>query len=170
MFDFINVIRDFLDKGGQVLWLIMILTFVLWALILERYFFFKNIYPQYSKDIYKKWSESSIKSSWWTQKIRNKIIAEAQTEFTHFIPLIKTLVTLCPLFGLLGTVTGMISIFDTMSLTGTGDVGMIASGISMATIPTMAGMFIALSGFYLSSLLEKQAQRNLNKIIESLSL
>ena len=169
MFDFIDVIRDFLDRGGQVLWFIMILTFLLWTLILERHFFFKNTYPGYAEDLRQKWMARSDRASWWARKVRDKMIAEAQLELSHFISLIKTLVALCPLLGLLGTVTGMISVFDVMSITGTGNTRMMASGISMATIPTMAGMVASLSGLYFGSLLEKKAKRELNKVAESLA-
>lgn len=169
MFDFIDVIRDFLDRGGQVLWLIMFTTLLLWTFIFERYLFFTKTYPHYAENLRKKWMARSDRSSWWAYKIRDKMISEAKIELNHFIPFIKTLVALCPLFGLLGTVTGMIAVFDVMALTGTGNARMMASGISMATIPTMAGMVASLSGLYLGAQLEKKAKREARKIAESLT-
>jgi len=65
------------------------------------------------------------------------------------------LIGLCPLFGLLGTVTGMIHVFDVMAVTGTGNARAMASGISQATIPTMAGMVIAIAGLYFNKLIEE---------------
>jgi len=62
--------------------------------------------------------------------------------------LIKSLVAVCPLLGLLGTVTGMIEVFDVMAVMGTGSARAMASGISKATIPTMAGMVGALTGVF----------------------
>ena len=64
--------------------------------------------------------------------------------------MVKTLVALCPLLGLLGTVTGMIEVFDVMAIAGSGNARAMAAGVSKATIPTMAGMVAAISGLYFS--------------------
>ena len=56
---------------------------------------------------------------------------------------------LCPLLGLLGTVTGMIEVFNVMAVTGGGDAKSMAGGVERSTIPTMAGMVSALSKAYL---------------------
>ncbi len=58
---------------------------------------------------------------------------------------IKTLISLLPLLGLLGTVTGMVSVFEAMTYSG-GNARSMAAGVSMATIPTMSGMVATLSG------------------------
>ena len=73
------------------------------------------------------------------------------------LPFIKVFVALCPLFGLLGTVTGMIEVFDVLSIAGSGNARAMAGGVSKATIPTMAGMVAALSGLLLSVRLEQYA-------------
>ena len=70
---------------------------------------------------------------------------------------IKTMVALCPLLGLLGTVTGMIDVFNVLAVTGGGDAKAMAGGVSRATIPTMAGMVAALSGVFANSYLERLA-------------
>jgi biopolymer transport protein ExbB len=82
--------------------------------------------------------------------------------------IIRTLVAMCPLIGLLGTVTGMISVFETMATQGTGNARLMAAGISMATIPTMAGMVAALSGLFVSSRLESKAKYARESLIDSL--
>ena len=48
----------------------------------------------------------------------------------------------------LGTVTGMIEVFQVMAFTGGGDARSMAGGVSKATLPTMAGMTTALSGVF----------------------
>ena len=63
--------------------------------------------------------------------------------------------TLCPLLGLLGTVTGMISVFDAMATQG-GNARSMAAGVSMATIPTMSGMIASLSGLLGSTLVKRK--------------
>ena len=56
---------------------------------------------------------------------------------------------MCPLLGLLGTVTGMIEVFDIMAITGTGNARAMASGIARATLPTMTGLFISIVGLFM---------------------
>ena len=52
------------------------------------------------------------------------------------------------MIGLLGTVYGMIEVFEVLSFLGTGNPRAMSSGVAMATIPTMAGMVITLFGLY----------------------
>ena len=84
------------------------------------------------------------------------------------LPLIKTLVALCPLLGLLGTVSGMIEVFEVMAIAGSGNARAMASGVSRATIPTMAGMVASLSGLIFSVQLEKRAKVEAEQMAEHL--
>ena len=77
---------------------------------------------------------------------------------------IRVLVALCPLLGLLGTVTGMIEVFDVMAVAGSGNAKAMAGGVSKATIPTMAGMVAALSGVYFGTWLEHKAATETEKL------
>jgi len=71
------------------------------------------------------------------------------------------------LWGLLiDRVTGMIEVFDVMAIIGNGDVKSMANGVSMATIPTMAGMVIALSGI----LFEKKLETSINYQVDKFDL
>ena len=78
------------------------------------------------------------------------------------------LIALCPLFGLLGTVTGMIDVFTVLAITGGGDARSMAGGVSRATIPTMAGMVAALSGVLGNIYLDRLATRRRERIDEQL--
>lgn len=159
MYDFLETISDFLAQGGDVLKFIFFTTFILWLLILERALFFKVRAPQLVDATIDAWKKRTDRKSWSAHKIRECEISQVNSELQQNINYIKTLVALCPLLGLLGTVTGMIAVFDVMALTGTGNARLMASGISMATIPTMAGMVTALSGLYFGSLFEGKAKK-----------
>ncbi len=58
--------------------------------------------------------------------------------------LIKLLAAISPLLGLLGTVTGMIITFQSITLFGTGDPQLMAGGISTALITTVMGLSVAI--------------------------
>ena len=153
LIDSINAIRDFLDTGGQVLLVIAVLIFAMWLLILERFMYFFNGYRHYKKDVKNTWKTRSERNSWNAEQIRQAMVSRASMRLNANLPLINVMVALCPLLGLLGTVTGMIEVFDVMAITGTGSARSMASGVSKATIPTMAGMVGALSGVFASTYL-----------------
>ena len=67
--------------------------------------------------------------------------------------------SLATLLGLLGTVTGMIEVFNVMAVTGGGDAKSMAGGVERSTIPTMAGMVSALSGLFANTQLQRMAAR-----------
>jgi biopolymer transport protein ExbB len=165
----IQAISDLLTAGGFVLWIIMFATFFMWVLIIERMIFFKYVFPEILSDTRSQWLKRQDKSSWFAGKVREALISISKQKINSFIGIIKTMVALCPLLGLLGTVTGMISVFDIMAVTGTGNARLMASGISMATIPTMAGMVAALSGLYFGSLFEKKAKRAAEALSDELT-
>jgi biopolymer transport protein ExbB len=58
--------------------------------------------------------------------------------------LIKLLASIATLMGLLGTVVGMIETFQTISLFGSGDPKLMASGISQALVTTVEGLVVAI--------------------------
>ena len=58
----------------------------------------------------------------------------------------KVCVVVAPLFGLFGTITGMIEVFYLLAVTGGGDAKAMAGGVSKAIIPPMAGLAVALIG------------------------
>ena len=167
---FFETVGDFLAVGGGVLKIIFCTTFLLWALILERIIFFKVRCPYLLATRIEKWNNREDKKSWFAKKIRECEIGQIKSELLQNVSFIKTLVALCPLLGLLGTVTGMIAVFDVMALSGTGDTRLMASGISMATIPTMAGMVAALSGLYFGNLFERKSKNIKIYIEENMTL
>ena len=149
-------IRNFLNAGGDVLWIILLVSICLWGLVAERLIFFSAYYPKLKQQWLQGWNERADKSSQQALTIRECIISEANIRMEKNLSIIKMLVGLCPLLGLLGTVTGMIHVFDVMAVTGTGNARAMASGVSQATIPTMAGMVVAIAGLYFNRLIEEK--------------
>ncbi len=75
--------------------------------------------------------------------------------------LIKVATASAPLWGLLGTVTGMLQTFDGLARGGGGDktMNMIASGISQALITTETGLMVALPGYFLGYYLMRKKEQ-----------
>ena len=156
-YDAIATIRDFLDLGGDVLYGIMLTLFLMWTFILERLWYFYRVHPSERQDIIDYWESRADTTSWFAKRIREELISNASIGLKRNIGLIKALIAICPLLGLLGTVTGMVSVFDVMTFSGTGNARAMAAGVSKATVPTMAGMVAALSGVYFGTWLEHKA-------------
>lgn len=161
-------IQDFVAAGGAVLVAIGVVLFLLWTMILERYWYMWMRHGKEVASVVERWSARKDKRSWHAAQIRRGLISEIQVKVSHSVGTISTLVALCPLMGLLGTVTGMIEVFDIMALTGSSNARAMASGVTKATIPTMAGMVAALSGLYFSFALQQTAVREVERTADLL--
>lgn len=78
---------------------------------------------------------------------------------------IRVLYVIAPLLGLLGTVVGMITTFQMITLFGSGDPRMMAGGISTALVTTVLGLVVAIPLTLLHSYLQGQA-RALIQVLE----
>lgn len=170
LIDAYEAIRDFLELGGPVLRLIAIVILVMWILILERLIFFRTGLQAMIKDAFAGWERRRERKSWNAHQIREATISQVKMAANQGLPMIQTLVALCPLCGLLGTVTGMITVFQVMSTSGTGNARSMAAGVSMATIPTMAGMVGALSGVFLVTFLTRTVRRRINFLEDEMTM
>ncbi|XBQ15004.1 MAG: MotA/TolQ/ExbB proton channel family protein [Oceanicaulis sp.] len=163
-------LQEFLERGGPVLNWIMALTFVMWAFILERLAYFGFAHKSVRDRALKEWGARGDHHSWHALAIRDQLISEVKAKAEQNVELIKTLVAVAPLFGLLGTVTGMVSVFDVMSISGSSDARAMSAGVARATIPTMAGMVAALSGLLFSNQIERMAKRRVHELADDLEV
>ena len=161
-------LRGFLDTGGLVLWALLGISLLMWFLIVERYLYVIWGHPRRLAEIQAEWRGRVERTSWFAHKVRQALIAEVSLGLNQYLLLIKALIAVCPLLGLLGTVTGMIHVFEVMAFIGGGNARAMADGVSMATIPTMGGMVIALSGLFFSSDLQRRALLETQQAADSL--
>ncbi|MET0065159.1 MAG: MotA/TolQ/ExbB proton channel family protein [Candidatus Thiodiazotropha sp.] len=115
-------VLSLLERGGFVLFLILLLSWVMWSLIVFSYL-----------------------KLWW-----NNAQGTPDVLLT-WLPLILSLVQILPMLGLLGTIEAMIELFHVIARHGTGNIRGMAGGISQALITTLAGLVTSLSGYYFSS-------------------
>ncbi len=170
LLDALEAINNFFNSGGPVLYLIVVLTFFMWVLMLERFWYYFAGYQQDAKQVMAVWEARPERKSWAAHAIRDKLISETRLKIEQNLALIKTMIAICPLFGLLGTVTGMIEVFTILSITGGGDAKSMAGGVSRATVPTMAGMVAALSGVFANIYITQKATRECKLIEEHLTM
>lgn len=82
---------------------------------------------------------------------------------------LKLLATVAPLLGLLGTVTGMIETFQSITLYGTSDPKLMANGISQALMTTVLGLLVAIPLMFGHSYLSSRSRR-LGQILQEKTL
>jgi biopolymer transport protein ExbB len=166
----IESIRSFMDLGGPVLYLIAGLLVVMWFMILERLLYFRGAHKTAVKAAIDEWESRDERSSWAAHMVREELVSSVAVKTRENLPMIQACVALAPLFGLLGTVTGMIEVFQVMAINGTSNARAMAGGVSQATVPTMAGMVAALSGLFLSFWLQRKAEQERELLNEHLTL
>ena len=163
-------LQAFLIAGGNVLVIIMVVTFLMWLLVIERLLYFSMSSGGVKKRALAVWKDRQDTKSWYAHAIRNKTISEVRERSNHNIGIIKAFVAVLPLLGLLGTVTGMVEVFDVMAATGSSNARLMASGITKATIPTMAGLVSSLSGILMINILQRQANSTVSDVSHKLSI
>jgi len=166
----IAAVRDFVEQGGNVLLVIAFVTAVMWALIYERFWYFRTQHKEDVARVKAVWQARSDHSSWTAHQIRRMLISDVRLKLQRNMGFIQTVVKLCPMLGLLGTVTGMIEVFDVMAVAGSGNARGMAAGVSKATLPTMAGMVAALTGMLFSIQLGRFALDESERVADSLEV
>ncbi|MCD6353458.1 MAG: MotA/TolQ/ExbB proton channel family protein [Proteobacteria bacterium] len=176
---------EYFRPGGVVMLPIVIVSFWMWALIIERIAFFRKIERE---DITLEQAVELIRGKSTTETdesllsgLRGRVVAgflrtrTVSTKLNYNIlryctmrerPLLRRhlavigiLVAVAPLLGLLGTVTGMMTTFNVISVFGTGNARAMAGGISEALLTTQSGLLVAIPGLYMSIYLNRRAER-----------
>ncbi|MEN8720485.1 MAG: MotA/TolQ/ExbB proton channel family protein [Oceanococcaceae bacterium] len=161
-------VAELIDQGGPLLPVLFATAILLFIVVFERYVELWLIWPRARRRMVGGWMGRGDRYSTLAQRIREGLLSEARTRLELTLPLLAALVAICPLLGLLGTVTGMMTVFDVMAVAGTAEPRAMAAGISQATLPTMAGMVIALPGLFFFTRLRSRARRAVDQLADQL--
>ena len=151
MVEQIPVIRgvfELVDDGGPFVGLIFAAGVLMWTIIAERYWYFQRVLPKQAQELQHVWDVRPEHTSWCARQIRQAMMSRLNTAMTAGLPVMQVLVPMSPLLGLIGTVSGMLEVFDSMALRGTADARSMASGVSQAMICTMTGLAVSITGLY----------------------
>lgn len=157
--DYADGISALFEQGGPTLWAILFASLLLWALIVERYWFHWRQLPALRSHLLAEWrrEQPTLDRRLRMPRVLG-IVGDLHAEASRNLQALQALTGILPLLGLLGTVTGMIKVFDVITVFGTGNTRGMAAGISEALVTTMAGLFTALSGLYFVANLESRAE------------
>jgi biopolymer transport protein ExbB len=164
---YLDGLASLFEQGGLTLWAILVASLYMWLLLVERYWFYWTQMPEFRARLRDEWRKHPGDLSTALSFRRIEVLTnDLRVEANRNMLALQALVVILPLLGLLGTVSGMIKVFEVMTVFGTGNTRGMASGISEALVTTMAGLFTALSGLYFVSDLERRVE-NISRKFES---
>lgn len=163
-------LAEFIAAGGNVMWALLAVTILLWTLILERLWFYRFAFPRRARNWQAEWRQRSDHSSWRARAIRDLMVSRADAQLRSGLRMLNTLIAISPMLGLLGTVTGMLQVFDVMALKGTSDPRAMAGGISQALVTTVTGLVVALSGLYFATRFPQRARQAARQLADRLDI
>jgi biopolymer transport protein ExbB len=143
-----RAVNDLIEGGGPFVFWIFATGITLWTLTIERYWYFSRVLPRQAETYLAIWKARSEHKSWCARAIRQTMISKLNQGMSANQILMKVLVPLSPLLGLIGTVSGMLEVFESMALRGTADARTMANGVSHAMICTLTGLAVSITGLY----------------------
>lgn len=191
MIEFIcTSIADLFDKGGWVMWPLLILSLVALTLGFERCWFwvgqnrpgYRRRLGRLGKNLREGDFDAAKALVHHDRTVYGQVVAAmlaapqtdaAVTEaleiqrgrLERFMPTLSTIITAAPMLGILGTVTGIIASFDLLSAPGTiTDPRDISGGIAEALLTTAAGLMVALLVLFPYNVFRAQIDRAMGRL------
>jgi biopolymer transport protein ExbB len=159
-------------KGGPVMYPLLLCSVISLSVIIERLFFWIGVDRARSRALLEEVLELCPQGDWEAVRLKasgskNYVIrvlisgilhrdyslskamesaaADEVTRMGHFMGVLDTMITIAPLLGILGTVTGIINSFDMLGTQGAENPQAVTAGIAEALITTAAGLIIAIA-------------------------
>ena len=184
---------DTIQKGGVIMIPMILLSIFVFALIVERALFLRTVRlgsAPFMLSFFALWDKSEFDKAKEVaenhhgpiarmlrnglsvlggnkENIREALHQAAMGEMpvlNRFLSTIAVIGTMMPILGLLGTVSGMISTFEVITVKGTGDPKALAGGISEALITTQTGLIFALPILLLHNFLQNRVDNYVNQM------
>ena len=186
----------YLEVGGPILWVLVIISIGAFAVVLERIVFFamneKNVGNNFKDEILSLVASKKLDEAIALCDTKKSCVASAVKKFLQKAPkgidvqdyefilkevtnqeispyerrlnLLSSVISISPMLGLLGTVTGMIRAFTNSSKYGAGDAAIVADGIAEALLTTAAGLMIAIPVIVVYNYLNRRLEKMENEI------
>ena len=186
----------YLEVGGPILWVLVIISIGAFAVVLERIVFFarneKNVGSNFKDEILSLVASKKLDEAIALCDTKKSCVASAVRKFLQKAPkgidvqdyefilkevtnqeispyerrlnLLSSVISISPMLGLLGTVTGMIRAFTNISKYGAGDASVVADGIAEALLTTAAGLMIAIPVIVVYNYLNRRLEKMENEI------
>jgi len=189
--DFINI----MNKGGPIMWVIFIAASIAIVLLVwqgkklfdslklsesdQSQLMQKNNYLPVLKEstIYSPLAQLLLLLNWTEIKTKEDFAREMNVHMSDIalkiegsLPTIAIIGSLLPMLGLLGTVTGMINVFEVIAVYGSGKPDEMAQGISQAMLTTASGLIIAIPVIFVHHLLTQRQTLIMTNLVQSMQI
>ena len=136
------------ELGGPVVLWIFGACLTMWTIVLERFWYFGKSLPLQTASMLEQWHTRKNRLTWSSHQVRKAMISRLNGGMSANLTVLRVLVPLSPLLGLLGTVSGMLDVFDSMAARGSADARSMANGVSEAMVCTLSGLAVSITGLY----------------------
>jgi len=185
--------KDILEKGGPVMWPLLVCSLVSLTFVIERVIFWCRFALRRDRSVEEKIFslcedgnfEAADEESTRSQDAYSRILSAGIRHRQHGMEeavqveagrqvdrmkqglgVLDTIVTLAPLLGILGTVTGIIESLDLLGESGAQDPRAVTGGIAEALITTATGLIVAVITLVPYNFLVARVQREARRIEE----
>jgi biopolymer transport protein ExbB len=162
----IDAVINMRRLGGPVVVWIFVACVLMWTIVIERFWYFTKVHPVETERQVKLWREREQRSNWSSRAIRAAVISRLNAGLTRNLQVLRVLVPMCPLLGLIGTVAGMLTVFDSMAALGSADARSMATGVSEAMVCTLTGLAVSITGLYPVYYFRTRARRETERLSE----
>jgi biopolymer transport protein ExbB len=161
-------IIEFLQKGGTIVYLLIVLNIIGFSIIFAKLYTLYN----FKKNIQTNANNIAQNTNTKNDSYIDTVVQNEIKKLESGLNTIKIIATISPLLGLLGTVIGIFSSFETISKVGLDDPMLFSGGISLALITTVVGLTVAIPHYifynYFIGSLDKQELVLKQKVIENI--
>jgi biopolymer transport protein ExbB len=170
---------EYIHTGGVIMLPLVLVSVLLWGCIIYRLLLLKQLYSnnisieqacacvskgEFSPEcggvaelLVRNFAAMRSGDPELDRRFLDEAALRVRTELHSGLSLISILAAVAPLLGLLGTVLGMISTFDTIALFGNSNPRAMAGGISEALITTQTGLIVAIPGLFMRNFIQRRA-------------
>jgi len=131
-------IMHYIEQGGVIMYILLALNIIGFTIMIFKFLQFLLI----DKDKLANEIVNTLEVQ--DLSIAKDNILQKMLYFEWGLSTVKTIASIAPLLGLLGTAIGVLSAFEAISKQGLGDPSIFAGGISLALITTVGGLVVAI--------------------------
>jgi len=139
-----NSIMSYIDQGGVIMYILLALNILGFSVMIFK--FFQILVVKSKRAKVKDKIIQNVKSDDKTlslERAKDEINSQ-MISLESGLGIVKSIASIAPLLGLLGTVVGVLISFESISKAGMDDPAIFAGGISLALVTTVAGLIVAI--------------------------
>ncbi|RUM45014.1 MAG: MotA/TolQ/ExbB proton channel family protein [Hydrogenimonas sp.] len=137
----------YIESGGMIMEILIVMNTIGITIMLTKAIQFWRYHAQkerHAEAIVQSFSAIALEEKSEALFIIKELLQSRLKQLERGMPTIKIIATTATLFGLLGTVVGVLMAFEAIAKVGMGDPSVFANGISMALVTTVGGLIVAI--------------------------